>query len=233
MLPSLAQLTIDPLETSAKRKFSDILRSQALRSGFKTVKYKQLIQEIIDDIKNIILPDTPSVESIAVKELQKRLQESPIGAFSPSYESQHVSIPKNGIDSEIAKRIAAGFFQSNKYASELGKIQNVPVVIVEHFVQNNYDLIKTFAYAAVGSFMSLPSSSSQPLLRASVQLVMQIVDQSSYYPIVDNIHMDYELDMLHPRGNRYGRPASEQDVSSLVATFCADQQEHGRIVLSS
>ena len=94
--------------------------------------------------------------------------------------------------------------------------------IVNYFAAQNADLVRQLAHGAVDSFLSLPSSASQPLLRAAVQLVLQPVDASTYNPIADEIHMDNEIDMFKAVGTRYGRSASEQDVSSLVASFCAN-----------
>ena len=93
--------------------------------------------------------------------------------------------------------------------------------IVKYFATQNAGLVRQFVHDTVDSFLSLPSSASQPLVRAAVQLVLQPVDASTYNPIAEDIHMDLEIDMFHG-GSRYGRPASEQDVSSLVASFCAD-----------
>ncbi|MBE35386.1 MAG: hypothetical protein CMI16_07510 [Opitutaceae bacterium] len=94
--------------------------------------------------------------------------------------------------------------------------------IAKYFAAQNAGLVRQLAHGAVDSFLSLPSSASQPLLRAAVQLVLQPVDASTYNPIVDQIHMDGESDIFRAVGMRYGRPASEQDISSLVASFCAD-----------
>tara|TARA_B100000575_G_scaffold252984_1_gene221320 strand:- start:550 stop:2022 length:1473 start_codon:yes stop_codon:yes gene_type:complete len=96
------------------------------------------------------------------------------------------------------------------------------VSIAKYFATQNADLVLQLAHGAVDSFLSLPSSASQPFIRAAVQLVLQPVDASTYNPIADEIHMDDESDIFKARGSRYGRPASEQDISSLVASFCAD-----------
>jgi len=106
-----------------------------------------------------------------------------------------------------------------------------------YFAAQNAGLVRQLAHGAVDSFLSLPSSASQPLLRAAVQLVLQPVDASTYNPITDVIHMDAERDMFKAGGARYGRPTSEQDVSSLVASFCADlvaapDQQQQQIALS-
>lgn len=100
------------------------------------------------------------------------------------------------------------------------------------FVRNNYDLIRTFAYNAVDSFLRLPNSKSRPLLNASVQIVLQFVDGEKYEPLADFIHMDGEQD-FSKNGSRYGRPAAEQDVSSLVTSFCADLVSPGQIALNA
>lgn len=101
----------------------------------------------------------------------------------------------------------------------------------KHLWDNNKKLIKTLVNDAVNSFLSLDSSDLQPLLRVNVTLALQDVDYETYDPFVDHPHMDLEMDMIHPNGQRYGRPASEQDVSSLVASFCADKGEED-IILS-
>jgi len=104
--------------------------------------------------------------------------------------------------------------------------------ILAWFVGNNYDLIRTFAYNAVDSFLRLPNSMSRPLLNASVQIVLQFVDGEKYEPLADFIHMDGEQD-FSKNGSRYGLPAAEQDVSSLVTSFCADLVSPGQIALNA
>ena len=64
----------------------------------------------------------------------------------------------------------------------------------------------------------------------NITMVLQKVS-ANYNPIAEPRHMDNEFDMF-VGGNRYGRPASEQDVSSLVTSYCADQLPTGRIALS-
>ena len=100
------------------------------------------------------------------------------------------------------------------------------------FAEEHADLVRTFVNEAVDSFLLLPDSASRPLLNATVQLVLQPVDATTYNPIADAKHMDGEFDFSKTGGTRYGRPASEQDVSSLVMSFCADLVSSGEVALS-
>ena len=123
-------------------------------------------------------------------------------------------------------------YNRDKALSTLIALDDRLETTLDLFMAQNADLVHTFAYDAVDSFLALPESHLQPLLNASVQLVLQPVDATTYKPIADDIHMDLESDMLKDFGSRYGRPAAEQDVQSLVTSFCADLVDPGRVVLS-
>lgn len=103
--------------------------------------------------------------------------------------------------------------------------------LLDHFVQHNRDVLVTFARDAVASYLSLPSAASEPAMRLNVDLVLQGVDALNYEPIADVIHMDNEVGKFQS-GDRYGRPAAEQHLSSLVASFCADSVTPNRATLT-
>lgn len=93
-----------------------------------------------------------------------------------------------------------------------------------NFREANAITLDKFVRDAVKSFLSLPGSVQQPLLHLHFNLVLQELyfsDNSRYNPIVKEIHTDREADLMKI-GQRYGRPASEQDVTSLVSSFCAN-----------
>jgi len=96
--------------------------------------------------------------------------------------------------------------------------------VKDNFNEANASIIDKFARDAVKSFLSLPGLDQQPLLHLHVSLVLQELDfsdNSRYSPIAREIHTDAESDLMK-LGQRYGRPASEQDVTSLVSSFCAN-----------
>ena len=101
---------------------------------------------------------------------------------------------------------------------------------LETFIEKYNDLLKEFGKAAARSFLALPSSRERATLNLNITMVLQEVS-ADYNPIAEPRHMDGEFDMF-VGGNRYGRPASEQDVSSVVTSYCADQLPTGRIALS-
>ena len=115
---------------------------------------------------------------------------------------------------------------------ELEELDDRTKTTADLFVQQNPELIRKFAYDAVDSFLQLPGSDLRPLLNASVQLILQYVDAPKYEPIIDVKHMDGERDFSKQGGSRYGRPAAEQDVQSIVTSFCADLVSTGQIALS-
>ena len=153
--------------------------------------------------------------------------------FVPSYESKFASIPDNGIDPEVAKQLTVAYFNAKDSAplKPLGSMDQKMLKEYQHvsdvkaiFKDANAGILYKFARDAVNSFLSLPGTDQQPLLRVHVSLVLQELDTSdisNYKPIVKFIHTDNETDLLR-NGMRYGRPASEQDVTSLVSSFCAN-----------
>jgi uncharacterized protein YaaR (DUF327 family) len=105
--------------------------------------------------------------------------------------------------------------------------------IEQLFVKEHKNLVVEFASKAIDSFLSLQDSKSRPLLNADVDIVLQSVDANSYNPIAEAIHMDPEVDMAKSRGSRYGRPAAEQDIQSLITSFCADLVGPDEVALSA
>ena len=91
-----------------------------------------------------------------------------------------------------------------------------------NFKSANDELLKRFARDAIESFFMLPDAKERPLLNIVVTLTIQEVDPLvGYNPIVKIIHTDSEFDLFKD-GQRYGRPAHEQDVSSIVSSFCSN-----------
>jgi len=274
------QLGINNGIKRARDEMLSLLNAASLKLGRLSKEYQHLVNDIVDNLGRPLM--FLDLNHYVLHQLRALLKgQDPVSVFVPSYEARYASSPAQGIDPDMAKRIALAFFKSRteappvelsesqqrrkfeandvidrlkKYSPDLlatwerqalsearKKLEALneelneadrTASIVKHFAEQNADLVGTFVNAAVDSFLSLPSSASQPLLRASVQLVLQGVDPSTYNPIADEIHMDTETDLLRPNGNRYGRPASEQDVSSLVASFCADLVQPERVTLS-
>lgn len=92
------------------------------------------------------------------------------------------------------------------------------------FVRDNADTIDRLVRDAVNSFLSIPGNEQAPLLSAFIRIQVQELNTlniDDYRPIAAPLHMDNETDRFRD-GTRYGRPASEQEVQSLVASFCAN-----------
>ena len=236
-LPNLSALTVNT--DAGTKRLREELKSVVNSLSLKLVgMYSREYQRLVEDIaRMIMIRDSKkgygrifNLYDYVLEQLQSLFKDekSVASAFVPSYESHNAASPSKGIDIQLAKKIALAFFKSSDNApQEARKLstreqKSQLESIVKYFASNNGELVRQLAHGAGKSFLSLPSSASQAVLSASVQLVLQGVNASVYNPIADFIHMDGEVDMFRESGHRYGRPASEQDVSSLVASFCAD-----------
>lgn len=216
-----------PNRPSAPNMFSPAVQRMInqirLRSGVGT--YPKEYLKLLDDIKEN-LPirfASTGLRGSAVTVIQQFLEETDdlTKVFEPSYAGRYASVSKKPIDTRIAKQLTVAFFDAKSRVMGQDYFNNR--MWATEFKTRNETLIKTFARDSIESFLALPDSNQRPLLDFNLTINLQEVNASkTYMPIVKEIHMDGEQDIFKPRGERYGRPVEEQDVSSFVSSFCAN-----------
>ena len=116
--------------------------------------------------------------------------------------------------------------------AQMARLRDNSDEVCATFVAQNKELANELARNAIRAFLALPSSKTQPLRSVNVLISLQAIGHgASYFALNNTLHMDNELDLFRD-GARYGRPASEQDTQSIIASFCADAINPNRAALA-
>lgn len=260
-LPSAYRQLLEDIATRIRRRATNVESNPGLAdSWLELVALKELDVLLQRPLGGVFVPQYESQHaSISPIGIPPSLAERIAVAF---FEARSAAPPKklDNFDQPIFNRLTRkaskqGPEMSDRTRAEIAALLDNSKEVCTKFVKDHRDLANELARNAIRAFLELPSSASQPLVRAQVTLRLQEVctftqtgqfctrctktahalceqvTQSPYVAINDDIHMDAERDMLHD-GVRYGRPASEQDVQSMVASFCADALGPTRVTLT-
>jgi hypothetical protein len=123
---------------------------------------------------------------------------------------------------DLAKMVATEFFESIKKANSQFEGSDYYMAINRNETvqasMSKREEIKQVVTNAVKAFMRTEKpDESLSFKELYVVVNLQGVNSDTYKPIASPIHADSDID----KGSRYGRPAAEQDVSSLITSFCA------------
>ena len=155
-------------------------------------------------------------DSLVKKHVLKALQPDPLKIFMPQDTHLDVKISTKTSNYECTQKLAGALFLSfddNRTVEQAGN----------HMITEYKKILSDFAKDAFHCTHNILQD-DQVMNSVELTLALQYIDKD-YNPIVESIHMDNHVGMYEPdcAGTRYGRPAEEQDINSLIMSFCADK----------